>query len=532
MVAAVIYAAPARQVWQLKAISPESRVKSQETVYVRLAGDEYYHYWETRDGKLAVEQADGTFVVTDEPVPTPSEVQARRMASPLQAYRAPQSVGKINLAPRGLVILVSYKDLAFQAENDSAAMSDMMNKLGYDYNGATGSARDYFIAQSNGQYQPVFDVVGPVTLPKNRADYGGNIGGDNTDKDPKQMIVDACKAVDAKVDFTKYDNDGDNKIDFVYILYAGIGENDFDGEKDAVWAHNNSAYSKNCTLDKKRLDNYACSGEIDGITKARSGIGTFCHEFGHVIGFPDYYDTTYGTNYNQGLTPNNWSTMDHGCYNNDVNTPPNYSIFDKYYFGWVTPKVLAPGAQLTITLGTEYDEGFQINGNESLVLFSHPDTVYYIENRQLQGWDAALPGHGLLVWQVVYNASAWSANTPNNVAYKPRYTVISAAGGYIGFDFCLKEDDKGNCTLYEKSTYNTFPGSKNVTSIKLIEGIELTDIAEKDGKITFKVNEGDVVSGDAKIQNTEYRVQKILRNGQIFILRGDKTYTIMGQQHN
>ena len=513
-----LMAVPARRIWQTK------NTVDGEVITTYQSGDEYVHYWVTKEGTIALSQPDGTFVVTNEPQPTAEEIAARRAASPLFVRNA-QKVGTINLAPRGLVILVSYSDLAFEAKNTQEAMSEMMNKEGYDYNGATGSAADYFKAQSNGQYTPVFDVVGPVTLPHERAYYGGNSG--NSDKNAAQMIVDACMAVDDEVDFSIYDNNGDNQIDFVYVLFAGIGENDKDGEADAIWPHNSYAGSKNCYLDGKKLNNYACSGEIDGYTKERSGIGVLCHEFGHVIGLPDYYDTDGNSNGNTtNLTPNEWSIMDYGCYNNDVNTPPNYSIFDKYWMGWATPQVLAQDAQQNVTLGIGYTEGYQINGGTSLLPYSTSQTVYYIENRQQKGWDLGLYAHGLIVWKVQYSSSAWSSNKVNNNINTIRYTIIPSDGGtMVGWVWNNKHED------LHLSTGDPFPGADEVTEYTFAEGCAMTAIEEKDGVVRFKWNGG---SEETDVENTNADKQQLnakkLLNGQLFIQRGEQLFTITGQQ--
>ena len=518
MLLSSLMAVPARRIWQTK------NTVSGEVINTYQSGDEYVHYWVTKEGKIALPQPDGTFLVTNEPQPTAEEIAARRAASPLYVRNATK-VGTINLAPRGLVILVSYSDLAFEAKNTQEAMSEMMNKEGYDYNGATGSAADYFKAQSNGQYTPVFDVVGPVTLPHERAYYGGNSG--NSDKNAAQMIVDACMAVDDEVDFTLYDNNGDNQIDFVYVLFAGIGENDKGGEADAIWPHNSYAGWKNCYLDGKKLNNYACSGEIDGVTKDRSGIGVLCHEFGHVIGLPDYYDADGNSNGNTtNLTPNEWSIMDYGCYNNDVNTPPDYSIFDKYWMGWATPEVLAKDAQENVTLGTGYTEGYQINGGTSLLPYSTSQTVYYIENRQQEGWDYGLYAHGLIVWKVQYSSSAWSSNKVNNNINTIRYTIIPSDGGtMVGWVQNNKHED------LHKSTGDPFPGADEVTEYTFAEGCAMTAIEEKDGVVRFKWNGG---SEETDVENPETDKQQLnakrLVNGQLFIQRGEQLFTITGQQ--
>ena len=611
LMAASMTAAPARQGWQTKRLSDGSSVQ------VRLVGDEFYHYWQTSDGRIAEEQTDGNFVIVQESEITPDIVRARRAASPLQNGRE-RRVGVINLAPRGLVILAAYQDVAFQAENTQSTMSEMMNKEGYDYNGAFGSVADYFKAQSNGKYTPVFDVVGPITLPHERAFYGeNNTSKRGSDKNAAQMIVDACQAVDDVVDFTLYDNDKNGVIDFVYVIYAGKGEAD-GGPAESVWPHNwfvkDGAYIT-CTLDGKMLNNYACSGEIDGYSSGnkRNGIGVLCHEFGHVIGLPDYYDTKSSTNWEEGLTPNDWSVMDQGCYNNDGKYPPNYSIFDKYFMGWATPKFLAKDEKRYVRMTSHYTDAYQITGGAALVPSSKTDTVLYIENRQKENWDSYLPGHGMIVWQVVYNQYAWNNNTPNNEARKPRLTLLAADGSKM-----IGNIVESGVTLHEGKS-DPFPGTTEVHSFTAFEGCALTAIEETNGKVGFLFNGGkseceflvmnehcsvseedgilsagetltltitpevgytlasedcwavemgdtnelltygedftydssthafhiehvwddvtiivqakeETATGMESIQSTEISVQKILRDGQLLIIHGNRTYTIYGQQ--
>ena len=255
------YAAPARHGWQVRQQADGS------TIEVQQMGDEFYHFWHTRDGKIAQETADGVFRVTDEPLPTPAQIDARRAEA--RSKRAPQTVGTVYLPPRGVVIIAGYTDVPVMASSTQAAFDSLMNYPGYAYNGATGSVRDYFIAQSDSQYMPVFDVFGPVTLPRNRAYYGAHSGG-KEDANVAQMIVDACQAVDDQVDFSLYDADNNGRVDFVYVIYAGVGENDYDGEEEAIWAHCYTVYDKNCVLDGKRLDYYVCGGEVDGVTLDRA----------------------------------------------------------------------------------------------------------------------------------------------------------------------------------------------------------------------------------------------------------------------
>lgn len=468
-------AVPAYRGWVTK-MQPDG-----STIVVRQGGDEYYHYWESEAGQQVRLGDDGYWQVVGA-TPTPATVAERRASNPI--YRSQmaaidadgsngprRAVGTKNLAPRGLFILVNFSDKSFNAANTQAAMNDMMNAETYTYNGAIGSARKYFIDQSNGAYTPTFDVVGPVTLSKATSYYGSNDANDN-DMYPGDMIIEACKLADSQfgVDFTKYDNDGDGKVDFVYVIYAGKGEAD-GGAASTIWPHNwnltsarsygNCTYSlSQCRIDGKYIDNYACSGELNGSTNRRAGIGTLCHEFSHVLGLPDFYDTNYSTNYDNSLTPGDWDVMDGGSYNGSGNCPPNYSAWEKYFFGWATPTILNAPANITLTTG--YSDSYQINSTGTLGAYSSTATQYYIENRQQSGWDKNLPGHGMLVWKVMYNSSAWTGNKPNNTANNPRYTVVSAKG----------------TAKVQGTNYDTYPGSGRKTSYTPVGSYAMTNITE------------------------------------------------------
>ena len=455
------WAVPAYRGWQTRT-QPDGT-----TITIRQVGDEFYHYWETEDGKIAAEQPDGTFVVTDADLPTAEQVQARRLASKRYVKRA-LMVGAATKPERALFILVSFSNLSFKATSATYYKS----KLGDATEGAM-SMYNYLKQQSNGAYAPPVDVFGPVTLSSTYATYGANdSNGDDTN--PAQMIADACSALDSQIDFSQYDSNSDGVVDNVYVLYAGKGEAD-GGAANTIWPHQWTLQAAGITLrlDGKYIRSYACSAELNGSGKC--AMGTPLHEFGHVIGLPDYYDTEYkSTNYTESRTPGDWSIMDQGSYNNDGNTPPNYSIFDKYYLGWLTPKFLAKDAIDNVTLTTAYGDGYQITGGTLRVAYTNTNTVYYIENRQKSGWDAYLPGHGMVVWQVKYNATNWNNNNLNNTGGSPRYTVLSASG------------DPKNIGR----TTDPFPGTGTVKTWTPFTGCALTDITESAGNISFKYNGG------------------------------------------
>ncbi len=147
--------------------------------------------------------------------------------------------------------------------------------------------------------------------------YGQHVSGAN-DRRPEKMITDACSLLDDQIDFSLYDCDNDSVIDNVYVFYAGYGEAE-GGGANTIWPH--SAFltdisRKKYYFDELLLDRYACSNEL-AMSDATVGIGTFVHEFSHVLGLPDIYSTNYGSSF----TPASWSCIDNGNYNNDGRTP-------------------------------------------------------------------------------------------------------------------------------------------------------------------------------------------------------------------
>lgn len=402
---------------------------------------------------------------------------------------APRQSPRINLAPKGLLILANFSDATFSTNNTLQAFDSLANSSSYTYNGATGSCQAYFKDQSNGQYAPQFDVVGPVTLPHDMAYYGAN-DKDGNDQYVVDFVIDACMEADKQgVDFSQYDNDNDGMVDFVYIIYAGYAESE-GAPASTIWPHNwdlvsalyygytnQDQYYANSAqdfllpeIDGKMLYSYACSNEMRKENNARTGIGTICHEFCHVLGLPDYYLTTTNPTVSQRLTPGAWSLMGYGNYLNNGNTPPNFSVYDKYYLGWIEPTILNKTQQLEIP--ADGKTTYMLTSNEQHVDAGayRTDTVYYIENRQQEGWDAFLPGHGMLIWRVLYDAEDWYSNCPND--YVARYYLIPAKSVSSPY------------TTGQPKQEVPFPGSSNQTSYTPFAHNGLSNIQETDGVIT------------------------------------------------
>lgn len=516
-------------------------------IEIKVIGDEFLHFTTTADGLLIARDNDGFYRIAEiapdgalissglaigspegnvaaihlEDLDT-DEIFAKRNSK----RKAPQSGLGLAMdsyptlgSPKGLIILVEYEDVKFNSSYDAKDyFNDMINGENFTQFKGTGSALQFFTDQSRGKFTPSFDVYGPVTLPNKMSYYGGNDRyGD--DKNPHLMVTHAIDILDADVDFSLYDTDKDGIIDNVYIIYAGQGEADY-GDEDTVWPHSwNVTYAGiNKRVDGKLIGPYACSNEWD--KSSPNGIGTFVHEFSHVMGLPDLYHTQAIVYY----TPMAYSVLDDGPYNNEGRTPPNYGAYERNALNWEEPIML--NHPMSVELG-------EIStGSFALIPTERDSEFFLLENRQQTGWDKYIPGHGLLIWHIDYNPSIFSNNVVNNTRTH-QYVDIEEANGNPGERTQSGYTFPGT-TGKTEFTSETSPALVSWSGNKI--NLPITNITEKDGMITFDVaggGENAAVSGiDADEENVVYYNLQGLpvsntEKGMILIeKRGEKTRKI------
>ena len=471
------------------------------TLDVQLMGDEHFHYYLTDDGYPLINENDTYYYAkaTPEGKLLRSSMTARRAdkrdaeakaflrnvdadetieAMPRRYGLFPGATFPAKGEQKALVILVEFSDRDFLTPGAGEYFTAMLNSEGFDTDGATGSARDYFVQNSSGMFIPEFDVYGPVTLEQPTKYYGGNDTWGN-DKAPHKMIIEACELIDESVDFTQYDRDGDGVIDNVFVFYAGRGEAT-NGGANTVWPH--SAYITEWEpgvehlFDGVRLDSYACTNEwVSGHT---CGIGTFCHEFSHVLGLPDLYPTTYSS----AFTPGNWSLMDSGSYNNGEKTPAGYSIFERNALGWIEPRAIDASGQGNITL-------LPVTENDGAIICTPDEEEFFLlENRQKDGWDSYIPGHGMLVWHIDYVDRIWINNSVNN-SQRHQYVDIEEADN-IASELTRAGDAFPGTAGITEISFDTSPSLRTWSGDDT--GIAIKEITEtEDGLITFNVYPSD-----------------------------------------
>ena len=383
---------------------------------------------------------------------------------------------------RGLIILINFNDRQFLMDNPNDFYDKLCNTENYSgfyHNGrfqrCTGSVRDYYYDNSMGQFDPDFDIVGPVNL-----DYSCYEGNDKA----REIFKASLDAVDDQVDFSLYDADNDGEIDMVFFMVAGYSSS-YSGNNDGyLWPHMSYLIDwwsgwppQPYVYDGKTMGTYASSCEIYGWesqgTTMPNAIGTICHEFGHVLGLPDLYDTDYSNNGGESNHPGSWDVMAGGSGNNYGRNPVGYSLWERWELGFTdTPAELTLGAQ-SLTAVDVSNTGYMMQS-------PNENEFFLFENRQPGKWDSALPGHGLVITRVDYsNEQAWWNNEVNCNPAHNYYELLHASGsGASGVPF----PGQNNVTYINSSSD---PGL--VTWAGDACQYALNNIAENNNVISFNV---------------------------------------------
>ena len=416
------------------------------TLTVTLHGDEFFHFTTTHDGYTVVKNEEGFYTyaklegdqlvagerIARDPIHRTMDDWAalasipKKLTSKAAAAAASEQMGRRNAAMkarhrvgaegeldyenfRGLIILINYRDKRFSMPKAGAFYDDMVNTpdyTGYTLNGRqvsmTGSVRDYFYDNSDQQFDPKFDVVGPVNVTYScRYPQGTN--------NAESVFYAALDSVDKEIDFRDYDLDNDGYVDMVFFLVAGYSANYGGNDQGYLWPHMYYLYWAP-PHDGMYFGLYACSTEIagwEGYWSDVNGIGTFCHEFGHVLGLPDLYDTDYESSGGESLNPGDWSIMASGSGGNFGRNPVGYSMYERYALGFTQPVVLEKSGEYELQALDVSNHGFRLNT-------PNENEFFLIENRQPGKWDRYLPGHGMMVARVdSSDTRVWWQNTVN-----------------------------------------------------------------------------------------------------------------------
>lgn len=422
-------------------------------VQVRVHGDEFFHFMTDADCTKIIERDSKGFIsdairdgkplkfskqeimlLRDEAMAATPFFTATDRSS-MQKMASLNSEGRttyptIGEGNRSLVVLVEFHDVAFTIENPKNYYTRQLNEPGFSDYGAYGSALDYYRDASHGLYLPKFDVVGPVKISKNASYFKNNSSGNMA-----VLIREALTSLhdSGEVDFSNYDLDENGIVDTVFFYYAGYGQADSDTE--TIWPHQydfqmfvNYSGESMLAFDGKKIGPYACANELSGYNPVTNkspwkdgsepwmdGIGTFVHEYGHVLGLPDLYDVEQAQDV-WVTTPGEWDVMDTGSYNFNGCRPPLFSAYEQWLCNWLEYTDAADGSHYDLTaLGhAETPGAVRIRIPASSDGTEFQPEYFVVEARDNSSWDSCFPNPGLMVWRIKYNKNNWINNTVNS----------------------------------------------------------------------------------------------------------------------
>lgn len=516
---AKLYSVPAQ-----KGIFSTFKQPDGDTLVLTLNGNERFHYWSTTDGIPVVKDPDGYYYYAqaiDEKNFIRSEYIARNIdkrslaeiqyinnagsylrSLPLKVlYPTNYFFGDDSIPTtgqlKGLVILAQFLDRTFTDICTQEQMQRQLNEENYSDFGMSGSARDYFIDQSNGKFTPNFDVVGPVTVSRNISYYGEDNQG-VYDIHLGQFVKEACELVSqqGEIDFSDYDNNNDGEADLVFVIYAGYAQSS-GAPSYTIWPQMwfLDKLNADIVIDGVKINRFACASELFGNSgKQLAGIGTFCHEFGHVLGLADIY------NYNGKLSMGAWNIMDYGSYNNDTRTPSGYSSFEKISLGWMDPTELIEAETDIELLPLE-------TSNQAYKLSSpnNENEYFLLENRQKTGrWDKYIEGKGMLILHVNYDEVVWSNNDVNANANNMRMHIIPANGDFSSTSETASIPFPG---IKEKDRFTSLTTPSSVFSDDYLLDKPITHIREEGETILFDFLQrikAPIALGPTNLQETSF----------------------------
>ncbi len=333
------------------------------------------------------------------------------------------------------------------------------------------SMTSYYAELSGGTLNVTGEVHGYIRAPKPYSVYTNGESGTGENSFPRNtpgLLVDVLTAFCKNDNLKRFDTDKDGYVDGIFLIHAGGGaeaEPNPQKRKNMIWSHK---WVLPTPFANQGVKVFAYSTEPED-----GRLGVFAHEFGHVLGLPDLYDTTYRT---RGV--GDWCLMGGGSWGGGGNQPTRMSCWCLAQLGWIAPKVVKSATNIHMdTLANDPKACYRLwTGGKK-----NPE-YFLIENRQKSGRDSALPGSGLAVWHI---DEKQSANT-NPLSY--RVGLVQADG---------KRDLENNRNSGEAG--DLFPGIGTVTGIDdssnpstrandgTTTGVSIKQIAETSGLIKAKL---------------------------------------------
>ena len=288
-----------------------------------------------------------------------------------------------------IVLPIEFTDVTHSASHNAAYFDSMMNA-------ASGqSVNAFYRENSYGTFGMQSTIGNWVRSSRTMSSYGQDGSGvDDANGPIYRLVTEAVQLADASINFSQFDRDGDGVVDHVVVVHAG-GAQESSSNTNLIWSHRWAVIDENPGLpgdQSLRADGVQIYGYV--MISEDSPFGVVAHEFGHDLGLPDLYDTD-----SSSLGVGEWEVMGSGSWNGNPRgtSPSHFSAWSKEKLGWLTPiEVTVPLLTQQIPAVENTSRAYRLTVKTA----SGGDEYFLVENRQRTGYDAALPGDGLLIWHI------------------------------------------------------------------------------------------------------------------------------------
>lgn len=502
--------------WAAPAAPIEVSLTQQDTgarFQARPKGDEYVHWMEALDGRTIVEQDGVWFYAT----------QTKSGALQPSTYRADGGLPKaLNLLPPHLHPPVApsliEKNIPRKLRLDSKSLSHTQyvlvilvdfNDVSFTYSdasfeslifGASDSVKDYYLDNTFDEfvvtpptesYGTANDGIVHVSAGTNHPNYGSSFSSWRTVADNYTALADPY------VDFSAYDTDASGSVTSdelsVVLILAGY-ENAYGGDfalTPRAWGHK-STMNPSVSLDGKTISPYTIFGEAHATSlpgKHQATIGIMCHELGHLmLGLPDLYDTDSSSN---GI--GDWGLMGGGNWNSNGGysgtSPSHFCAWSRATLDIITPTDLS-----SVTLGVSLSDVETHADIKRIWIdkYKSPFNEYFLaENRQQTGYDAGIPGSGVLLWHI-------DGTRSSNADESHKWVDLEEADGLDALDNATDSGDAGD--PYPGTSNNTYFDDLSTPNAKDYDGndtgVIIENISASASTMTADISPGTGGTGD------------------------------------
>ena len=391
-----------------------------------------------------------------------------------------------------LVIPVEFKDVT------AAQKGYTVGTLDKAFNGGTGSTdlysvKEFYQLSSYGKLNLTFDVMDSWFRPQNNSSYYLNATMEYYGTEIQcgdQMILDEfLKKYDSTVDFSQYDSDENGMIDAVVM----INTLNVNHEVTMQWAYrywnvysdaNGEYYEYDgvCANDYMwasyqflHEDGYGGYGNQNGMDTY-----TYVHEFGHILGADDYYDTSY-----LGNAPmDGRDIMDSGF--------GDHNAYTKFHYGWLTTaRLITAEDSVTLSLESFTKTGDAViianNWDEDLGAYQEYFIVVYYTNTGLNSGDGGyFDEEGIVVYHV--NASLCREETDGEPYYDV-YNNNTDGGDEYGTEDNLIELVKSADGNWVYGKYDSLGANTKLDNGEKIAYVfTVNELTEGKATVTFRKN--------------------------------------------